>query len=348
MRNWKSFFSKEDFPIELGDERAQEVADKANALLIEALNQAEPVYGRGVHGLSWYCNNSVGQLDEENHFKGRIVAIEDISDEEREAFEEERERLGLRRYEPWFDKHQLMHQEGHTAAISDLLVANASKGLTKLPIAELNEGLRGGLRNGEVTYITGDADLTDVLSIFTLTAFQHGHKVLRIVDGAMDYINHDRFPRAIEIFKFFRSSPEVIESELPEFIIETGATFVVIDRLEIEDFFFKENRTAEDFQTVMRAVQNAAKASGAHIVLSRHTLNLKEKLFEEIPLQVVENSQNIILFECSSFDKDKLHIEIKKCTHEINLGRIHSEFRCLKPSEWPKVLTPTKYEEIED
>lgn len=106
MRNWKSFFSKEDFPIELDDERAQAVADKANALLIEALNQAEPVYGRGVYGVSWYCNNSVGQLDEENHVKGRIVAIEDISDEEREAAEKEWERSGLRRYEPWFDKLQ--------------------------------------------------------------------------------------------------------------------------------------------------------------------------------------------------------------------------------------------------
>lgn len=348
MRNWKSFFSKEDFPIELGDVRAQEVAKRANELLLEALNQAVPVYGRGVHGVSWYCNNTIGQLDDDNHFKGKVVAIEDILDEEREAFEKEWERLGLRRYEPWFDKHQLMHQEGHTSAISDLLVANAQKGLTKLPIPELNDGLRGGLRNGEVTYITGDADLTDVLSIFTLTAFQHGHKVLRIVDGAMDFISHDRFPRAIEIFKFYRSSPEVIESELPEFISETGATFVVIDTLEIQDFFFKKNRTADDFQTVMRAVQNAAKASGAHIVLSRHTLNLKGKHFEEIPLPVVENSQNIILFESSSFDKDKLHIEIKKCTHEINFGRIHSEFRCLKPSEWPQVFTRKRYEEIED
>lgn len=348
MRNWKSFFSKEDFPIELDDERAQAVADKANALLIEALNQAEPVYGRGVYGVSWYCNNSVGQLDDDNHFKGKIVAIEDISDEEREAAEKEWERLGLRRYEPWFDKHKLMHQEGHTAAISDLLLANASKGLTKLPIAELNEGLRGGLRNGEVTYITGDANLTDVLSIFTLTAFQHGHKVLRIVDGAMDYINHDRFPRAIEIFRFFRSNPEVIESELPEFISETGANFVVLDSLEVHDFFFKENRTAEDFQTVMRSVQNAAKASGAHIVLSSHTLNLKGKLFEEIPLPIAENSQNIILFENSSSSSDELHIEIKKCSHEIPFGRIHAEFKCLKPSEWKAALTPKKHEEIED
>lgn len=348
MRNWKSFFSKEDFPIELGDERAQEVAKRANELLLEALNQAEPVYGRGVHGVSWYCNNTIGQLDDDIHFKGKVVAIEDISDEDREAAEKECERLGLRRYEPWFDKHQLMHQEGHTAAISDLLVTNAQKGLTKLPIPELNDGLRGGLRKGEVTYITGDANLTDVLSIFTLTAFQHGHKVLRIIDGAMDYISHDRFPRAIEIFKFFRSSTIDIESELPEFISETGATFVVIDSLEIKDFFFKENRTAEDFQTVMRAVQNAAKASGAHIVLSTHTLNLKGKYFEEIPLPVVENSQNIILFDSSSSSPDELHIEIKKCTHEINFGRIHSEFRCLKPSEWPMVLSPTKYEEIED
>lgn len=348
MRNWKSFFTKEDFPIELGDERAQEIAEKANALLLETLNQAEPVFGRGVHGLIWYCKNSVGELDEDNPFKGRIVAIEDISPEEREANQKEWERLGLRKYEPWFDKHALMNQEGNTSAVSDLLVAEASKGLTKLPIAELNEGLRGGLRKGEVTYITGDADLTDVLSIFTLTAFQHGHKVLRIVDGGMDYIDHDRFPRAIEIFKFYRSSPEVIESELPEFISETGATFVVIDTLEVHDFFFKENRTAEDFQTVMRSIQKAAQMSGAHIVLSRHTLNLEGKRFEEIPLPVAENSQNIILFESSSLNKDMLHIEIKKCTHEINFGRIDSDFRCLKPSEWPSVLARKKYEEIED
>lgn len=348
MRNWKSFFSKEDFPIELGDERAQEVADKANALLIEALNQAEPVYGRGPYGIAWYLKHAAGAISDENQSKGRIVDIEELSTSEFEEIQAEEERTGLRRYEPWFDKHQLMHQEGHTAAISDLLVAEATKGLTKLPIAELNDGLRGGLRKGEVTCITGDANLTDVLSIFTLTAFQHGHKVLRIVDGAMDYIHHDRFPRAIEIFKFFRSSPIDIESELPEFISETGATFVVIDTLEIQDFFFKKNRTADDFQTVMRAVQKAAKASGAHIVLSVHTLNLDGKLFEEIPLAIVENSQNIILFDNSSSSPDELHIEIKKCTHEINFGRIHSEFRCLKPSEWPMVLTPKKYEEIED
>lgn len=350
MRNWKAFFSKEDFPIELGDVRAQEIANHANALLLEALNQAEPVFGRGPYGLSWYGEGSIGALDIDSREKGRIVAIEELSDDEFDRHQDERERIGVGKFEPWFDKHGLMFALGESNPIVDSLMKERAKGLTKAPVREVNEGLRGGFRDGEVTFIAGSACLEDILSVLSLTAFQHGHKVLRIIDGAADriYYDRDRYPRAIEIYKFARFDLETIEVDLPEFVNETGASFVVIDCLEIGAFFFKENRTADDFRKVMNAVKSAAQTSKAHIVLSSDTINLRPATFEELPIPVVDLSTNVIFFDTTVDDGQELLIEIKKCSHEINFGRFQSEFRCLKPSEWGSVLEARKYTEIED
>ncbi|MDZ4081593.1 MAG: hypothetical protein U1E10_01535, partial [Bdellovibrionales bacterium] len=258
MRNWKSFFKKEDFPIELGDVRAQEVSNRANELLLEALSQAEPVFGRGPYGMAWYVEHAVGALDFDCQRKGRVVDVEDLSEEEFDRHRELLNEIGLERKEPWFDKYDLMIELGETAAIVDALIAQRGTGVTKLPIKELNDGLRGGLREGEVTFIAGSGHLEEVLSVIALTAFQHGQKVLRVTDGGMDHINHDRFPRAIEIFKFSRFDIETIETELRDFIKETHATFVVIDRLDVDGFFFKENRTADDFRKVMNTIRLAA------------------------------------------------------------------------------------------
>lgn len=350
MRNWKSFFSKEDFPIELGDVRAQEIANHANALLLEALNQAEPVFGRGPYGLAWYGEGSIGALDFDNREKGRIVAIEELSDDEFDRHQDERKRIGVGKFEPWFDKHELMFALGETNPIVDSLMKEKAKGLTKTPVREVNEGLRGGFRDGEVTFIGGRACLEAILSVLSLTAFQHGHKVLRIIDGAADHIyyDRDRYPRAIEIYNFARFELETIEVDLPELIKETGASFVVIDRLEIAEFFFKENRTTDDFRKVMNAVKSAAQITKAHIVLSAEAINLRPAMFEELPIPVVDLSNNVIFFDTTVDDGQELLIEIKKCSHEISFGRFQTEFRCLKPSEWGSVLEARKYTEIED
>ncbi len=209
---------------------------------------------------------AIGALDSDNLSKGRIVDIEDLSDEECEKHQAEEERIGIRKFEPWFDKYDLMMDTGETKSIVDFLASEKAKGHTKMPIRELNEGLRGGLRDGEVTFIAGEACLVDVLSVLTLTAFQHGHKVLRVIDAAMNYIAHDRFPKAIELYQFASFDIDTIETELPDFVKRTGATFVTIDRLNIERFFFKENRTADDFRKVMNAIKLAAQETNAHIV----------------------------------------------------------------------------------
>ena len=230
----------------------------------------------------------------------------------------------------------------------DFLASEKAKGHTKMPIRELNEGLRGGLRDGEVTFIAGEACLVDVLSVLTLTAFQHGQKVLRVIDAAMNYIAHDRFPNAIELYQFASFDIDTIETELPDFVKRTGATFLTIDRLNIERFFFKENRTADDFRKVMNAIKLAAHETKAHIVLSSDAINIHRLAFEQLPIPVFELANNVIFFDQSSKKGAEHVIEIKKCSHEIPFGNFQSEFKCLKPSEWGPVLAPKKWSEIED
>ncbi|MDZ4085158.1 MAG: hypothetical protein U1E10_19600, partial [Bdellovibrionales bacterium] len=82
-------------------------------------------------------------------------------------------------------------------------------------------------------------------------------------------------------------------------------------------------------------------------VFSAIAINGHRQAFEELPIPVFELSNNVILFDKDDRGRE-LFIEIKKCSHEIPFGRIHAEFKCLKPSEWAQVLTPRKLNEIED